>query len=191
MSQALDRIEADNLLVIGFPCCALILLAEALLQRSYSGTDNKGGNAACVFFLFLFIHVFDVTIQCPSNVFIAEIWPTAIRSRGIGLSWFSYFVGAITYTTPSAVAFANIGWRMYLVWVACDIVSFVIVYFYVPETAQKTLEEMGDLFGDEVVLHVAADGHFEEDDISNGDVTKEKVGGAAAKAHVEEVDSRA
>lgn len=173
--------------MIGFPCCAAILLAEALLQRSYSGSDNKAGNAACVFFLFLFIHVFDVTIQCPSNVFVAEIWPTAIRSRGMGLSLFSYFVGAITYTTPSAVAFANIRWRKYLVWVACDIVSYMIVYFWVPETAQKTLEEMGDLFGDEVVLHMAADGHYEEDDLSSRDVTTEKIGDTGVTTHVEKI----
>jgi hypothetical protein len=90
------------------------------------------------------------------------MWPTAIRSKGIGLSWFAYFVGAITYTTPSAVAFKNIGWCMYMVWFACNIVSTVVLYFFLPETANKTLEEMGDLFGDEVVVHFAGDGvHIE------------------------------
>jgi sugar phosphate permease len=154
--------------VIGFPLTALCLLAEALLQRSFSGTSSKGGNAACVFFLFLFIHIFDITIQCPTNVVVAEIWPTAIRSKGIGLSWFAYFVGAITYTTPSALAFKNIGWRMYMVWFSCNIVSTVIVYFYLPETANKTLEEMGGLFGDEVMVHFAGDGvNIVDEDLSD------------------------
>lgn len=124
-------------------------------------------------FLFLFIHVFDLTIQCPTNVYIAEIWPTAVRSRGIGLSWFAYFVGAITYTTPSEIAFESIGWRMYFVWIACDVVSFLIVYFYVPETSGKTLEEMGDLFGDEVVVHITANGHYDLHEIVSSRMPEE------------------
>jgi len=166
---------------VGFPLCGLILLAEALLQRQYAGTDNKAGNAACVLFLFIFIHVFDFTIQCPTTVVVAEIWPTEIRSKGLGLAWFSYFVGAITYATPSALAFQNIGWRMYMVWLACDIVSTVVVYLYVPETANKTLEEMGDLFGDEVIVHITGDGeHFEETNVS---VELDKMNAAATAYH--------
>jgi hypothetical protein len=108
--------------------------------------------------------VFDITIQCPSNVIVAEIWPTVIRSRGIGISWFAYFVGAITYTAPSGVAYKTIGWRMYMVFLACNIVSTIVVYFYLPETANKTMEEMGDLFGDDVMTHITSDGeHFQED----------------------------
>jgi sugar phosphate permease len=175
--------------VIGFPLTGLCLLAEALLQRSFAGTHNRGGNAACVLFLFLFIHVFDLTIQCTTNVFVAEIWPTAIRSRGIGLSWFAYFVGAITYTTPSAVAFKNIGWRMYMVWLGCSIVSTIIVYFYVPETANKTLEEMGDLFGDKVVVHIARDGnHFEEGDVIGEELRDDDTAVEKLKAQVEKVE---
>lgn len=176
--------------MIGFPACGLILLAEALLQRSFVGTDNHAGNAACVLFLFLFIHVFDITIQCPTNVFVAEIWPTAIRSRGVGISWFAYFVGAITYTTPSAVAFKNIGWKMFLVWLGCDIVSTVVVYFYLPETANKSMEEMGDLFGDEVVLHIAQDGaHFEEGDVNAEELHKGNDEGIASKVVVEKLET--
>jgi hypothetical protein len=41
--------------VIGFPALAACLLAEALLQWRYLGTDNKVGNAFAVFFIFVFI----------------------------------------------------------------------------------------------------------------------------------------
>ena len=40
-----------------------------------------------------------------------------------------------------------------------SILSTVIVYFYVPETTKLSLEEIGDLFGDEVIVHLTADGH--------------------------------
>lgn len=71
----------------------------------------------------------------------------------------AYFVGAITFTTPAATAARNIGWKMYLVYIVCNIISTVIIYFYVPETSNLSLEEIGELFGDTVVVHLTRDGH--------------------------------
>lgn len=48
---------------------------------------------------------------------------------------------------------------MYLIYMALCLVSTVIVYFFVPETKQIPIEEIGALFGDEVVVHLTSDGH--------------------------------
>jgi Sugar (and other) transporter len=61
------------------------------------------------------------------------------------LAPFAYFVGAITYTTPSVLAFDNIGWHLYLLYMALCLISTVIVYFFVPETKGLPVEEIGDL----------------------------------------------
>lgn len=37
-------------------------------------------------------------------------------------------------------------------------VTTVIIYFWLPETKQRSMEELGELFGDEVVVHLTADG---------------------------------
>jgi hypothetical protein len=89
----------------------------------------------------------------------------------------AYFVGAITFTTPAgsypplflflnlqtnspkATAFRNIGWKMYLVYIFCNVVSTILIYFFIPETARLSLEEVGELFGDRVVVHLTNDGH--------------------------------
>lgn len=144
--------------VIGFPSIALILLAEALLQRRYVGTDDHAGNAAAIFFIFLYGAFYGFFLDPAQFVWCTEIFPTTIRAKGVGLTFFSYFVGAITYTTPGALAFKNIGWKMYMVWFTCNIVSTVVIYFFLPETANLPLEEIGALFGDEVVIHMTADG---------------------------------
>ena len=38
-------------------------------------------------------------------------------------------------------------------------ISIIIVHFYIPETKQLPVEEIGALFGDEVVVHLTDDGH--------------------------------
>jgi hypothetical protein len=48
---------------------------------------------------------------------------------------------------------------MYLVFVACNVVTTIVIYFFVPETSHLSLEEIGGLFGDEVVVHLTTDGH--------------------------------
>lgn len=95
-----------TLLVIGFPCLAACLLGEALLQWRYLGTDDKAGNAACLLFMFLFIICFQF-VDAPSFIWAAEIFPTTIRAKGLGVTLFAYFVGAITWSTPGALAFQN------------------------------------------------------------------------------------
>jgi hypothetical protein len=48
---------------------------------------------------------------------------------------------------------------MYLVYIFCNVVSTILIYFFIPETAQLSLEEIGELFGDKVVVHLTNDGH--------------------------------
>jgi MFS family permease len=147
------------LAVWGFPTSGLCLLATALLQKKYVGTPSHAGNAAALFFIFFFQWFYGFFIDPVQFAFAAEIFPTTIRAKGIGLAFFSYFVGALTYTESGATAFKNIGWRMYMIWFACNVVSTVVIYFVIPETKQMTLEEIGELFGDNVVLHMTADGN--------------------------------
>lgn len=76
-----------------------------------------------------------------------------------------YFVWGITYTAPGALAFQNIKWRMYMIWFALTVISSIVVYFFIPETKQIPVEEIGGLFGDPVIVHLTADGHAIVEDI--------------------------
>lgn len=63
----MDKFGRRQLFLIGFPALAINLLIEALLQRKYLGTDSRGGNIACVAFIYLFIILFQF-IDAPSFV---------------------------------------------------------------------------------------------------------------------------
>ena len=91
---------------MGYPAVATCMLVEGLLQWKYLGTDHRGGLIGCVFIMFVHICVVQF-IEGPSFVWASEVFPTTIRAKGISLAFFSYFVGAITYTTPAALAFKN------------------------------------------------------------------------------------
>ena len=85
---------------------AACLLIEGVLQSRYLGSDNQAGLAACVAFMFIYLVCFQF-VDAPAFIYVSEIFPTAIRAKGNSLGFFAYFVGAITYTTPAALAFKN------------------------------------------------------------------------------------
>ncbi|KAL4866582.1 general substrate transporter [Aspergillus spectabilis] len=148
-----------KLLLAGFIGQGFTLLIEALLQWKYLESNNKAGLSACVAFLFVYMLFFNMCTDGPSWAWMAEVFPTTARSRGIGLALFSYFVGTITYTTPGALAFQNIKYNFYYLYFGLCIVSAIIIYFFIPETKEVPVEELGALFGDTVVVHLTADGH--------------------------------
>ena len=47
---------------------------------------------------------------------------------------------------------------MYLIYCALCVVGFAITYIWIPETKGIPIEEIGALFGDEVAVHLTADG---------------------------------
>ncbi len=48
---------------------------------------------------------------------------------------------------------------MFLIYFVLAIISCIISYFVIVETKNLPMEEIGALFGDEVVVHLTADGH--------------------------------
>ncbi|KAJ0423083.1 general substrate transporter [Aspergillus carlsbadensis] len=154
-----DRVGRRKLLLAGFIGQGLTLLIEAILQWKYLNSDNQHGLSACLAFLFLYMLFFNMCTDGPSWAWMAEVFPTTARSRGIGLGLFSYFVGTITYTTPGALAFRNIKYNMYYLYFGLCMVSAVVIHFLIPETRLVPVEELGALFGDAVVAHLTPDGH--------------------------------
>jgi hypothetical protein len=115
----------------------MMLICEAILEKYYIGSpDNNGLNAAVAFF-FLFIFFYGSTIDCAAYVYIAEIWPTHLRSYGATIGLVSFFVCALAYTCPASQAFAQIGWKYYWVMICTCIVSATVVYFVCPEVRHR------------------------------------------------------
>jgi MFS family permease len=87
-------------------------------------------------------------------LYVSEIFPTEIRPIGMGFSLFGQFAATIILLQTAPIGFANVGWKYYLVIIIWCIVFIPIVYFYFPETARLSLEEISAKFGDDVAVHI-------------------------------------
>ncbi|KAF2814692.1 general substrate transporter [Mytilinidion resinicola] len=149
----MDRFGRVKLLVTGGFLCSSTLIVEAILQKYYLGSTDKTGINAAVAMYFLWILFYGSTVDCAAYVYISEIWPTHLRSNGTTIGLVSFFACSIAYTSPASEGFATIGWKYYWVMICVCLVSATAIFFVLPETAKLTLEEIGERFGDAVVVH--------------------------------------
>jgi len=78
----------------------------------------------------------------------SEVFPSSLRAKGVALStcsnWlFNFIIGLIT---PPLVE--STGFGAYVFFAVFCLLSLLWVYWFVPETAGKTLEEMDHVFKD-------------------------------------------
>ncbi|KAH8690341.1 general substrate transporter, partial [Talaromyces proteolyticus] len=151
-SLLLDWLGRIPVLTYGLIGCISVMIVETALVASYASTSNKGGNAAAILFLFLFIMFYGGTQDASSYVYCSEIFPTRVRAHGLGICIAGLFATALLYTQVYPTAFDNIGWKYYIVFI---LVPAACVPFVrrLPETNGLSLEEITAKFGDEVTTN--------------------------------------
>jgi MFS family permease len=128
-----------------------MLICFTAMVGAFSGTSNRAGNAMGVVFLYLFVTFYASCFDATSYVYCSEIFPTRLRAQGVSASIFGLFSMTLLYTEAAATAFANIGWRYYLVFVVVPLCGLPFLA-RLPETKGLSLEEIAAVFGDEVAL---------------------------------------
>ncbi|KAG6828083.1 hypothetical protein H0H92_009311 [Tricholoma furcatifolium] len=78
---------------------------------------------------------------------ISEIFPLSTRAKGTAIGATSNWANTIVvaYSVPPMIK--HIGFGTYLLFAAINVLSIIFMYFFVPETKGKTLEEMDMVFG--------------------------------------------
>lgn len=141
--------------MIGFSGCLLALVLEMILLARYKGTDNRAGQAAAVAFLFIHVGFYGVCIDATTYIYCTEIFPSHLRARGSSLSISGLFFATVVFTCAAPTAFANIGWKFYIVFAITTLMMIVAIWMYWPETKGLSLEEINALFGEEVAVDIS------------------------------------
>ena len=102
---------------------------------------------AMVVMIYLYVIGYSASWGPIPWVYLSEIFPTRLRSYGVGMGaatqWLFNFV--ITEVTPHAVN--HIGWRTFLMFGIFCLSMGVWVFFFIKETKGRSLEDMDILFG--------------------------------------------
>lgn len=157
-----DRWGRRPTLLIGAFLMMTWLFVNAALLAHYGKTPYKGEFAiaaesisitgapakAVIACTYLFVASYAPTWGPVSWIYPPELYPLRVRGKAVALAtsfnWAFNF--ALAYFVPPA--FANIKWKVYIVFGVFCAAMFLHVLFLFPETSQKVLEEVEEIFDD-------------------------------------------
>jgi sugar porter (SP) family MFS transporter len=143
-----DKWGRKPLMLIGAAGMGISLLAMGLMAQSL--TDPAAAGGRMLFFILLYIGCFSLSVGPVTWVILAEIFPTAVRGRALGLATFFLWTAdyAVTQTFPIMnadrswfVAHFKHAFSFYTYAVFC-LALVLVVWRLVPETKGRTLEEI-------------------------------------------------
>ncbi|MGV8094301.1 MAG: sugar porter family MFS transporter [Mangrovibacterium sp.] len=133
-----DRVGRKRLLLIG--SVGMVFFLGLVAKTVFSTTT---GSIWMLIYLSGFIAFFSFSQGTVIWVFISEIFPNSVRSKGQTLGSFSHWTAAaiISWVFPAVVENNGGGWA-FTFFSAAMFIQFFVVWKFFPETKGKTLEEI-------------------------------------------------
>ena len=88
----------------------------------------------------------------PCWIYGTEIWPQEIRAKGYSFTIFGWAVGCGMTQFVIPIMLDRLGWATYVFFGAMNIIVMPVVYFFYPEVAKRSLEEINLLFTSDSLL---------------------------------------
>lgn len=138
----IDRIGRRKLMLFGAvgQCITMVLLA---VLGSVRGT---GAQVVSAVLLFVFNSFFAIGWLGMTWLYPAEIVGLEIRAPANALSTASNWIFNFVVVMVTGPSFNNISWGTYIVFAALNAFIIPVVYFFFPETAGRSLEDMDVVF---------------------------------------------
>ncbi|KAE8446528.1 hypothetical protein EG329_011860 [Mollisiaceae sp. DMI_Dod_QoI] len=150
----IDSFGRRNLLLFTFPNMAWCLVAGGCCFLLDEG--NSARLPLIAFFVYLFTAFYSPGIGPVPNVYAAECFPLSHREIGAASSIFvnNALSSILGLTFPSLLAGIT-PTGAFGFYAGLNMLAFVIIFFFLPETKQRTLEELDYIFGVPTRRHAA------------------------------------
>ncbi len=112
----MDRFGRRPLMLCGVAgCCVMLCIEAAMIAQYAEAGTNKAGLGVGVAAFYVFLVIYSLGVDVAGVVFYSELFPNHIRAKGVALCVMSIALTDLVYLQATAEAFANIGWKFYLV----------------------------------------------------------------------------
>lgn len=173
-AQIVDKIGRRVCLMGGAAGLFAVNLVAASLYESTMHDPGKAVQVApaAVTMLFLFNLVYAATWGTVAFLIPTEIFPSEMRAQGNGFGITGWAIGVGWTVLVNPIMFGCIKSRTYFLFAALNLVWMPIVYFFYPETKDRSLESIEALFSSPSPFYWAMERSYRE----KGDVVAMKGG---------------
>ncbi|PYH34167.1 general substrate transporter [Aspergillus neoniger CBS 115656] len=153
MMLYLDEVGRRKLAIYGGIAMAIPHLVMAGLMNRFSSdwASHQAVGWFCVALIYLYVLSYSISYGPLAWVLPAEVFPSSKRAKGVGAAtgmiWLANFI--IGVVVPEMLL--KLGWGTYLFFGIFCVAAAVFSFFLVPETSNKSLEQVAAVFGDELI----------------------------------------
>ncbi|KAL5521975.1 hypothetical protein ACEPAF_1831 [Sanghuangporus sanghuang] len=137
-----ERVGRRKLMIFGAAGMGSSMVLLAIL----GAIDNSTAQIISAVFLFVYNTFFSIGWLGMSWLYSAEIVNLSVRAQANALSTASNWTFNFMVVMITSPAFANIEWGTYIIFAAFNACIVPICYFFFPETAGRSLEDMDVVF---------------------------------------------
>jgi MFS family permease len=146
-TMLLDKAGRRPLLMFSLICCIVFLAILTPLSKVASEHPEQGSTAnASIAFIYLFGITYSFAWTPLSPMYVVECLDTNTRAKGKALAQFFTACASAIIQYGSGPAFEHIKYYFYIVFIGWDLFEVVFIYLFWPETKDRTLEELDEVF---------------------------------------------
>ncbi|KAK3381986.1 general substrate transporter [Podospora didyma] len=143
----IDKAGRRLTLAVGAAVMAFALMINGALPLIYPDNVNRASDYTCIVFVFIYSLGYSMGFGPAAWVYGSEIFPTAVRARGLSFAASAGAIGSIVVAQIWPVGIAAIGSKIYFFFMAINLICVPIIFLLYPETKGRPLEDMDVLFG--------------------------------------------
>ncbi|KAF1829482.1 lactose permease [Decorospora gaudefroyi] len=141
-----DKLGRRPMLIGTFSAVSFVWAGAIGAVAAQNKTQSVAAGHAFIALVFLFNAVFAFGITPLQALYPVEVLSFEMRAKGMAFSNLALTSAMLINQFAYPIALKDIGWKLYIVFACwCPIQAFV-VWMFIPETKNRTLEEIDDIF---------------------------------------------
>lgn len=146
----IDRLGRRPLLMAGATgtCISLVIVGAIIGKYGDELSSNKAAGWTGIAFVYIYDINFSYSFAPIGWVLPSEIFNLSMRSKAMSITTSSTWMCNFIIGLVSPKMLEKITWGTYIIFAAFALIALFFTYFFIPETRNRTLEEMDQVFGD-------------------------------------------
>ncbi|KAG9522270.1 putative sugar transporter, partial [Aureobasidium melanogenum] len=141
-----DKVGRRFLMLTGMTGCAIAWVGMTTASGIFEKSAIPSAAKVTVAMIFMFGAVFFFCLTPLQALYPVEVLSFEMRAKGMAFSSLAVNAGGLLNQFAWPVSLKNIGWKTYIIFIIWCVAQTVIIWYWFPETRNRTFEELDDIF---------------------------------------------
>ncbi|KAJ5672725.1 hypothetical protein N7507_001852 [Penicillium longicatenatum] len=144
-----DKVGRKNILITGAIGMAVCHFIVAGIIATYTGRwdENRAAGWAAVVFVWIYVINFAYSWGPCAWIVVSEVFPLSMRAKGVSVGGSSNWLNNFAVAISTSKFISKTSYGAFIFFGLVTTIGALYVWFLVPETRGRTLEEMDEVFG--------------------------------------------